>query len=283
MKYGINLLLWTDTLDEPSLVILDKMKAIGYDAVELPLFDPDLKMSGQWGKRLDELGLDRTAVTIRSVEDNPASADPSVRKKAIDATCKALDCAAAAGCTALCGPLHSALGYFSGAAPTKEEWQHSVDTIRTIAEYADTLGIDLALEAVNRFECYLINSAADLARFCRDVDHPRARAMYDTFHSHIEEKDPAAALHQVKDYLVHFHVSENDRSTPGSGNIRWPETFKAVHEIGYDRLMVVEAFGLALDKIVAATKIWRRMYESEEQLATDALKFMTTSYEAAKK
>ena len=38
--------------------------------------------------------------------------------------------------------------------------------------------------------------------------------------------------------------------------------------------MTVEAFGLALPELVAATKIWRRMYDSEEQLAADALAFM---------
>ena len=40
--------------------------------------------------------------------------------------------------------------------------------------------------------------------------------------------------------------------------------------------MVIEAFGLALEKLVPATKIWRRMYESEHQLATDGLDFMKT-------
>jgi D-psicose/D-tagatose/L-ribulose 3-epimerase len=37
---------------------------------------------------------------------------------------------------------------------------------------------------------------------------------------------------------------------------------------------MVEAFGLALPDIAAATKIWRRMFESEEQLSRDALAFM---------
>ena len=98
--------------------------------------------------------------------------------------------------------------------------------------------------------------------------------MYDTFHAHIEEKSIPDAIRALKDCLVHVHISENDRSTPGAGNVRWPENFDTLREIGYDNLMVVEAFGLALEKLVPATKIWRRMYESEKQLATDALAFM---------
>ena len=61
-----------------------------------------------------------------------------------------------------------------------------------------------------------------------------------------------------------------------------PETKKTLtvqdldtlREIGYDGWMVVEAFGLALPEIAAATKIWRRMFDSEEQLARDALALM---------
>jgi D-psicose/D-tagatose/L-ribulose 3-epimerase len=98
--------------------------------------------------------------------------------------------------------------------------------------------------------------------------------MYDTFHSHIEEKNIPQAIRALKDHLVHVHISENDRSTPGSGNVRWTETFDTLHEIGYNNTMVIEAFGLALDKLIPATKIWRRMYQSERQLATDGLRFM---------
>jgi len=136
--------------------------------------------------------------------------------------------------------------------------------------------VKLGVEYLNRFECYFLNTAADGARFCRDVGHPACRMMYDTFHSHIEEKNATKAIYALKDCLVHVHISENDRSTPGKGGVRWKQTFDALHRIGYDNLMVVEAFGLALEKLVPATKIWRRMYKNERQLAADALRFMKT-------
>ena len=98
--------------------------------------------------------------------------------------------------------------------------------------------------------------------------------MYDTFHAHIEEKDTAGSIKDCADVLTHVHISENDRSTPGSGTVRWDETFDTLKEVGYDGWMMIEAFGLALPELVAATKIWRRMYESEEQLARDGLAFM---------
>ncbi len=143
-----------------------------------------------------------------------------------------------------------------------------------VAEYAGQQGVTLGLEAVNRFECYFINIHADSARFAKEVNHPNCRVMYDTFHSHIEEKDPAEAIRSCADVLTHVHISENDRSTPGTGNVRWKENFDTLREVGYDGWMMIEAFGLALPELVAATKIWRRMYDSEEQLARDGLAFM---------
>jgi D-psicose/D-tagatose/L-ribulose 3-epimerase len=277
MKFGLNLLLWTGELHDGLLPVLESIKKMGYDGVELPLFNTSLDYAA-WGKRLDDLGLGRTSVTIRGEADNPISSDPAVRAKGIENTKRAIDCAQAAGATALVGPFHSALGYFSGAGPTADEWKWGVESMRPVAEHAAQAGVVLGLEAVNRFECYFVNTMADLARFVRDVDHPNCRAMYDTFHTHIEEKNIPDAIREVAPVLCHVHISENDRSTPGTGNVRWTENFDTLREVGYDGWLMIEAFGLALPELVAATKIWRRMYQSEEQLARDGLAFMKAQY-----
>lgn len=277
MKFGLNLLLWTGELHDGLLPVLESLKKMGYDGVELPLFNTSLDYAA-WGKRLDDLGLGRTSVTIRGEDDNPISPDPAVRAKGIENTKRAIDCAQAAGASALVGPFHSALGYFSGAGPTADEWKWGVESMRPVAEYAAQAGVVLGLEAVNRFECYFVNTMADLTRFVRDVDHPNCRGMYDTFHTHIEEKNIPDAIGAVAPVLCHVHISENDRSTPGTGNVRWTENFDTLREIGYDGWLMIEAFGLALPELVAATKIWRRMYQSEEQLARDGLAFMKGQY-----
>jgi D-psicose/D-tagatose/L-ribulose 3-epimerase len=271
----MNLLMWTDTLGDAMLPLLDELKQIGFDAVEIPCFDLDnLDNYARWGRRFDELGLARTGTAVRGPADNPMSPDPAVRRKGVEANKRNLDCCAAAGCETMAGPFHSALGQFSGKGPTADEWTWAVDSMREVAEHAQKVNVKLAVEYLNRFECYLLNTAADGARFCRDVNHPFCQMMYDTFHAHIEEKNVPAAIRSLKGCLVHVHVSENDRSTPGQGNVRWAENFDTLREIGYDNLMVVEAFGLALEKLVPATKIWRRMYQSERQLAGDALAFI---------
>jgi D-psicose/D-tagatose/L-ribulose 3-epimerase len=273
MKYGMNLLLWSGEMNDALLPVLRMLKNIGYDGVELPMFNTGLDYA-KWGNILDDIGLERTAVCIRLAEDNPISPEASVRKKGIENNKRTLDCCAAAGCQTLVGPYHSAIGLFSGNGPTNDEWKWGVESMREVAEHAGKVGVTLGIEPLNRFETYLLNTHSDAARFAREVDHERCRIMYDTFHSNIEEKSPERAIHACADVLCHVHISENDRSTPGQGNIRWDENFDALNDIGYDGWMVVEAFGLALPEIAAATKIWRRMFVSEEQLAKDSLAFM---------
>jgi D-psicose/D-tagatose/L-ribulose 3-epimerase len=274
MKFGMNMLLWTGELTDAHLPVFESLKAMGYDGVELPIFDADPKKFAQWGKRLDEIGLARTAVTIRTAADNPISPDPKIRAAGVAATKRALECCQAARAETLCGPYHSAIGEFTGKGPTADEWKWGVDSMRQNAENAQKAGVMLGVEYLNRFECYLLNTAVDTARFVRDVNHPNCRMMYDTFHANIEEKSAAAAIRACAPYTVHVHISENDRSTPGEGHVAWDETFKTLKETGYDGWMVIEAFGLALPELAAATKIWRRMYQSEEQLARDGLAFM---------
>ncbi len=273
MKYGMNLLLWTGELNEDILPVLDKLKAMGYDGVEVPIFNMDLDYAA-WGKRLDDAGLQRTAVTVRNAEDNPISPDPAVRAAGIENTKKTLDCCQAAGVQTLVGPYHSAIGIFSGKGPTEDEWKWGVESMQQVAEHAGQAGVMLGVECLNRFETYLLNTHADSARFVKEVGHDNCRMMYDTFHSNIEEKSITGALRGCADVLTHVHISENDRSTPGAGSVRWDETFDALKEIGYDGWMVIEAFGLALPEIADATKIWRRMFESEEKLAEEGLAFM---------
>lgn len=275
MKFGMNLLLWTDDPTKDSFVpVLKKLKKMGFDGVELPIFNLDIAAWEKLGKVLDDIGLERTAVTVRGVDDNPISPDPKVRAKGIALTKQVLDCCKAAGVTHLAGPYYAALGHFSGAGPTKQEWKWGVESMKPVAKYAGSLGITLVPEFLNRFEIYLLNNAADAARFVREVNHPACKMMYDTFHANIEEKNITAALKSCKDVMAHVHISENDRSTPGKGQVNWQETFDALKKINYDGWLTIEAFGLSLPSLAAATKIWRRMFDTEEQLAKDGLKFM---------
>ena len=163
---------------------------------------------------------------------------------------------------------------FTGRGATEEEWDRSVRHLRRVAEYAQEQGVVLAEEVVNRFELYHLNILDQGARLVDQVAHPNCKVHLDTFHAHIEEKDPAAAIRRAGGRIAHVHISENDRGVPGSGSVRWDDTFGALDDVGYDGWLTVEAFGNLLPNLAAATRIWRPLFDSEEQLATEALAFL---------
>lgn len=279
MKYGMNMLLWDTQMTPKHDPLLADIKEWGYDGVEIPIFDMTTKDYKRLGKQLDSLGLDRTAVTVSTGDANPISPDAAVRRAALSRLKKVVDICEAMGADKLCGPLHSALGEFTGRGRTDEEWKRCQDVMSKLADHAEKRGVTLVLEYLNRFECYFLNCAEDCSRFTREIGHKHLKMMYDTFHANIEEKDIKKALKTCADQMVHVHISENDRSTPGDGGVDWNSSFAGLRDINYDGWFVVEAFGMSLPDLAAATKIWRPMFPSEEYLVTKALKFMKTRWE----
>jgi D-psicose/D-tagatose/L-ribulose 3-epimerase len=247
----------------------------------VPIFAADTERIGTRARRLDDLGLERLAVTAASADTSIISADASVRRAGIDHLKAVLDCCQAGGMQLLAGPFYAGLGDFSGSAPTQAEWERGVEAVRELSVYAERCGVTLALEYLNRFEIYLLNCATDAARFVADVDHPSCRMMIDTFHAHIEEKDVYSAITGCADRLVHVQLAENDRSTPGAGQVHWDQVFGALAAVGYDRWLTIEAFGTGLPELAAATCIWRRMFDDEERLAAEGLAFVRERWEAA--
>ncbi|HJS96115.1 MAG TPA: sugar phosphate isomerase/epimerase family protein [Solirubrobacteraceae bacterium] len=274
MKLGINLYLWADEMHDGLMPVLESLKDIGYDGVEVPIFDLDQAAWTRWAQRLDELGLERTANTVIAPEHDPVSADPRVRQAAYDHMRAVIDCCAAVGARLLCGPHQVALGVFTGSGPTEEEWNRSVEHLQRVSEYAAERGVTLAEEVVNRFELYHLNILDQAIRFVDEVAHPNCRIHLDTFHAHIEEKDPGAAIRRAGNRIAHVHISENDRGVPGTGSVAWKPTFEALHDIRYDGWLTVEAFGNFLPNLAAATRIWRQLFETEEQLAREAYAFL---------
>jgi len=282
MKVGMNLLLWTAFVTEEHFPILEKIKKTGYDGVEIPLFDGDAEHYKKIKKELDNLGLGCTTVTVVNAETNPISPDASIRKAGLERIKWALDMTSVMGGDLLAGPYHSALGVFSGQPPTADERKRAVEVLTQAADHAQKVKVKIAIEYLNRFECYFLTNAMDAKNLVREINHPYFGTMYDTFHANIEEKNISHAIASMEDTYVHVHISENDRGTPGSGHVHWDETFKALRKAKYDGWLTIEAFGRALPDLAAATKIWRDMFPSPEDVYGNGFKFIKEKWEAFK-
>ena len=282
MKLGFCMLLWTTSVDESHRRIIEDIKKTGYDGIEIPVFAGTPGDYARLGRMLDEVGLERLAITvIPDADKNPVSADAADRKRAVDYLNWCIDCTAALGALQLAGPVHQTIGNFSGAAPTGEERTRARDVHRAVGDYAKANGVTVVLEALNRFECYFANTMDDLCAHVAAVGHPAIRAMYDTFHANIEEKDPVAAYTRNRQHVGYVHTSENDRGVPGRGHVPWAATFKALKQGGYDGWLTVEAFGRGLPELAAATRVWRDLSESPEAVYREGYRFLRSTWDAA--
>src|SRR3984893_4324020 len=189
MKIGMNLLLWATQVTEEHYPHLEKIKSTGFDGVEIPIFGGDEAHYQKLRKKLDELELKSSTVTVATPEASAISSDPAIRRAAAERLKTIVRHSAILGADILCGPFHQALGVFSGAGPTEEEFKRAVDVHLEVAEEAKRHNLCLAIESLNRFECYFLNTAAAAAAYVRRVNHPNLKTMFDTFHANIEEED----------------------------------------------------------------------------------------------
>ena len=282
MKTGFCLLLWTTSVDDSHRALLEELKATGYDGVEIPIFDGTPGDYAALGGMLDEIGLERTAISVLpSLDVNPLSEDAATRRRAIERLGWLIDCTAALGAGVVGGPLHQTLGHFSGAPATDEERQRAREVHLAVADKAGAAGVTLALEAVNRFESYFVTTMQELADYVAFVDHPAIRGMYDTFHANLEEADPIAAFDTIAPFCTHVHVSENDRGVPGRGHVPFVETFRRIRAAGYDGWLTIEAFGRGLPELAAATRVWRDFAESPEAVYREGYRTIVDGWAAA--
>ncbi len=273
MKIGMNMLLWTNHVTEQHYNIIDKLKNTGYDGIELFLGEGDNKLYSSLGRHFSDIGMGVSCVASLAPEQNIASPDQKFREAGLDRLKWAIDMGAALNADVICGPFHSSFAYFTRQPPTQEERQWSIEMLQKAAEYAQAANITLAPEALNRFECYLYNTMADLRTMVEKVNHPSLGAMYDTHHANMEEKSQAEAIKRIAPYLKHVHISENDRGTPGSGQVNWHDVFNTLKEVKYDGWLTIEAFSTIIPEFANAINVWRD-YSPMDEVYTEGLKFI---------
>lgn len=280
MKIGMNMLLWTNHVTEQHYGIFEKLKEKGYDGVEIPLGDGDIAHYTKIGNQLKSMDLGLTCVTSLLEETNIASPDASIRQAGLDRLKWTIDMAQAAGGEVICGPIHSAFAYFTKQPPTLDEKKWSVEMLQKAGDYAQQANVVLAPEALNRFECYLVNTMRDLKDLLDQVNHPYVGAIYDTHHANIEQKSQYRAIHRIKDHLRHVHVSENDRGTPGYGSIKWDDVFEGLKDVSYDGWITIEAFSTAIPEFANSINVWRD-YSSSDEIYQDGFDFIKRKWNEA--
>ncbi len=265
--------LWGEATGVEQLPVLEMLAALGYEGVEIPVAGQGSSALKLLDVALQDLGLAVTASARLPAAANPLSPDSGARAAAVDYLKARLDEAAVLGSKMLCGGLFQAQGIFSGEPPTDREWEWSRRCLREAGEYAADLGITLAIEFQSRFDAHLIKTATDAARMCRDVGLDNMGVVYNTFHAHLEEFNPARALPAAGDLLAHVRLGESHRGELGRGQVQFTETFATLDFLGYQGWLVVEALASGVGP-VHPENLWRDSFDSREQLSADAIRLV---------
>jgi D-psicose/D-tagatose/L-ribulose 3-epimerase len=208
------------------------------------------------------------------------SDDAAVRTRTRQHLIDLVETVAELGAALVAGPLYAPVGEFPGRRRTAAEWQRAVEAYHALLPTLTACRVTVAVEPLNRFETYFLNTVADAVAFCDEVGHPNVGLLFDTFHANIEEKDVARACTAAARHLKHVHTSENDRGTPGSGHVDWPGVFRSLRDQSYSGWLMIESFGFALGDLSAAASIWRDIEPTPESIAFDGVKFLREQVEA---
>jgi D-psicose/D-tagatose/L-ribulose 3-epimerase len=279
LKYGVNTFIWTAVFEPSHFPLLAEVKRHGFDGVEVSMFDPSRFPSAQLRQALEDNELQATVCSVFTGGLSLISEDASIRAKSVQHLKDCAKAAAEGNIRMIAGPLYSPVGYLPGRRRTEDEWKWAVDGYQQVADTFNTHRVTLAIEPLNRFETYFLNTAADAARLCDEVNHPRIGVLFDTFHANIEEKDIAQGYRTVGKHLKHVHTCENDRGIPGTGHVEWKAVFQALSDIEYDGWLTIESFGFSLGELSAAASIWRDIAPTPDAIAWEGIKFLKENFE----
>jgi D-psicose/D-tagatose/L-ribulose 3-epimerase len=232
--------------DLPLEEIARRVKDLGFGGVALP-GDLERYRAREAGRILADHGLEVMALTPDSVD--LAHPDATVRRKALDYYMRLLEFAGGLG-----NPLvgcHGCVGRVRALSTVAQERALLGDGVRQIAERAEELGLRLVIEALNRYESHLLNSAAEVLAFVKEIGSGYCGILLDAYHMNIEEFDPAAALRLAGDRLWLYHAADSNRQGVGRGHIDFVKQMTALADIGYAGPIILECTAPGPDPFVA--------------------------------
>jgi D-psicose/D-tagatose/L-ribulose 3-epimerase len=269
--FGVHTSMWTSgwTVAGAERTVA-AVKQYDLDFIEISLADPHSVDAEHTRKLLAASNL-KTVCSLGLPQRAWASQHP---EEAIAFLTVALDKTAEIGAAALTGVTYGGIGERTGLPPTQQEQDNVARAMTTAAKYAKSRGLEIGIEAVNRYENHIINTASQAVALVERMGLDNVFVHLDTYHMNIEEKGMGNGIIAARDHLKYIHLSESDRGTPGEGNCRWEEVFATLAAIGFTGGLAMESF-INMDPLLAfGLSVWRPVAESEAAVMGQGLPFL---------
>jgi D-psicose/D-tagatose/L-ribulose 3-epimerase len=275
MRLGVSTWVWTSPATTAVLEsLVPHVAALGFDVIELPVEEVGQFDVARVGELARSHGLEVSVCAVIGAGRDlliPGEVD-----RGVSYLQACIDMAQALGSSTVAGPFYSAVGRCWRSTPDERarDVEQVARVLRSLGEYAADRGVRLGVETLNRFETSFLNTTEQALQLIERVDHPSVGLTLDLFHLGIEEKNIGDALRAAGQHLVHVQVAENDRGTPGTGQLAWHDAAAALHEIDYRGRVVIETFSDRVEAIARAAAIWRPLAPDSDTLAREGLAFL---------
>lgn len=280
LKIGVNTFLVASPFTTDSIAVLEQFKAWGIDGVEIALEDTSHVDGKKLRPVLDDLELPCLSICAAMGPGRDLRGTDEEQQNALDYINGTMEIMADLGCPVLVGPLYSVVG--RAESTPKDVYKKQFDTVaghlKTLAQRADSLGVKLAIEPLNRYETDFVNTSAQAVALVEAVDHAAVGILLDTYHMNIEEKNQAEAIAIAGKHLLHVHACGCDRGAPGGDHLDWDGISGALKAIGYSGSLVIESFTPDVKVVAKAASIWRDVEPSQESIAVKGLSFLRSKF-----
>ena len=230
--------------------------ALGYDGIELAV---------RGGSEFEYEYIDRTLrrhdIGISAISTGQVFADSklwlsarddAIRKAAVSEFVGIIDMASSLGCIVNIGRARGFVEEGDAAGETEgdaagETVKRFCESMGAIAPYAESKGVTLVLEPVNRYETNFINSVSEgaaLIETLRAAGIGNLKLMPDFFHMNIEDASMEESLRSHKDLIGYIHAADSNRRAPGWGHLDFSSLAGVINEIGYDKWISLEILPL---------------------------------------
>lgn len=275
MKYGLMYAYFHKDWEGEYIPEIKRIARLGFDHMEMHT-DKLLYMSDDEIKAIrdtaGENNLDLICCICLGAATDISSEDAEIRKAGTRYAEDLLKKVRLIGGRKVAGINYVGWNCFDGVIDKPRRIENSVNCMKEIIKTAEDLEIDYGFEVTNRFEQFMLNTAAEAVEFCRMVDSPRAMVQMDINHMMIEEVDIYKAILTAGKRLSHLHVAESDRSVPkGGGFIPWGELARGLRDIGYDDTISLEPLTKLGGTVAKSASMWRQYVPdvSDEGLEKD--------------
>ncbi|HEX9373130.1 MAG TPA: sugar phosphate isomerase/epimerase family protein [Roseiflexaceae bacterium] len=260
---------------EPVETTIRRLAKYGYDSIEISYDSVELAPGAPGTKAVRQMLKDNGITCYGSISlmftgRDLIHADPAVRASSVEYLKNCIQMVADLGGSTM-SIVPSEVSKVKAMASPEQEWQWAIEGLKEARDFANRVGVRVAIEPLNRFETNFINRH-DQALLLAEKVGPDVGVCLDVYHMNQEDANMYKAIENAGAKLFDLHVADNQRMACGMGHVDWERLLNTCKKIGYEGSLTVE-FVPPIDR-TPANPYKNALAAADATLTADQLKFI---------